>query len=900
MNGMRRSALLLTTALVGFACFGAPSGAYAADPTYQFDIPAESLAKALNDFSQASSQQIIFSNEAVAGRKSAGLHGSFTVAQALNALLAGTDLVAATNASGVLMVHPKKEQAASEEGAAKARSVEEAAQPSVAETVTVTGTRIAGVQPAGSPIAVYSRADFAQSGAATIDQFARTIPGNFSDIDTVSNFPSNAKYGAFASSTSNIFEGASFDLHGVGPSATLTLLDGQRLAAGGQDGSLTDISMIPLSAVDHIEVLDDGASSIYGADAVVGVVNIVTRKNFDGAESSFQYGGATSGGAVEETAAQLFGHTWENGDVLVDYEFDNQDGLMASDRNYIPSLGGPNSLIPTSQRNTVFVSGDQSFGSGTTVSWNGLYSNRNFSEVSSADSPLLGISTISNNRGTVTLLGGWVTLDRTLFGDWHGDVTANYSQTTQSWSEDEAIHVGSISEESDSYKSIPTSLLEFDGSANGSLFSLPGGDVKASVGTSYRREGFSEVYTQETGGASSAESQVPSLSRHVTSIFGEVFLPIVEADNGIAWVRRLEISASGRYDDYSDFGSTTNPKVGVLWEFLPGVDARGSYGTAFRAPYLSQLGAAVTSDTLPAPDPTSSNGVTDMLLVQGGNPNLRPETSRAFSGGFDVRPDWLPNLKITATYYDVDFSERIAVPPVIGKGWLTTPSDAIFVDRNPPLSVVQSYFASPGFRGDTGAGTGPGHGSGPSAVTAIFYGWYTNLAATSTSGVELTGSYDFDTDYGLLNMSSAWDYGIEDQLQPSSASASTELLNTYAEPTMWKSRSSLTWKDEGWLASLTLNFVGGYTNTLFTPSQPISSWTTADLNVSYNTRKNPSSTFLQDLTISLNVLNFTDARPPYAPLSPADVLPGGASLPYDPANASPVGRFISIRLTKAW
>jgi type II secretory pathway component GspD/PulD (secretin) len=87
------------------------STARAAAPEYQFDIPAESLSLALTDFSAASSQQIIFSEEVVKGRATPGLHGRYTSDAALSALLSGSDLKAVTNSSGVLMVQPKNVRA---------------------------------------------------------------------------------------------------------------------------------------------------------------------------------------------------------------------------------------------------------------------------------------------------------------------------------------------------------------------------------------------------------------------------------------------------------------------------------------------------------------------------------------------------------------------------------------------------------------------------------------------------------------------------------------------------------------------------------------------------------------------------------------------------------------------
>lgn len=102
----RRGTFLLST-LVGGVFFRAGDTAYAADPTYRFDIPPETLSQALTDFSQAAALQIIYSESVVKGRKTPGLHGSYTAAEALDTLLAGTDLRVDVNSSGVLMVRAR-------------------------------------------------------------------------------------------------------------------------------------------------------------------------------------------------------------------------------------------------------------------------------------------------------------------------------------------------------------------------------------------------------------------------------------------------------------------------------------------------------------------------------------------------------------------------------------------------------------------------------------------------------------------------------------------------------------------------------------------------------------------------------------------------------------------------
>ena len=210
----------------------------------------------------------------------------------------------------------------------------------------------------GASLSTYDREDFDKFGSATVESLARHLLENFSGADSLATVNTNGNVGNLQQgAATNIFGGAGFDLLGLGPGATLTLLDGHRIAPGGLDGSMVDVSLIPLSAIDHIEVLTDGASAIYGSDAVAGVVNIVTRRALEGAETSTRYGRSTQGGAGEFTGSQLVGHAWSSGNVLLDYEYDDSQGLDASERSWIGPENGPYSLIPQNHRQSFFSRG---------------------------------------------------------------------------------------------------------------------------------------------------------------------------------------------------------------------------------------------------------------------------------------------------------------------------------------------------------------------------------------------------------------------------------------------------------------------------------------------------------------------------------------------------------------
>jgi iron complex outermembrane recepter protein len=894
-----------------------------------FDLPAQSLAQSLKAIGTATNTDVGFNASQVAGFTAPSLKADLTVDEALTHVLTGTGLrhrhlddhtilIAAaetsTSDSGEKKPLPTEASESIEQSADSLHiirvAVDSPSLPSVQtepsapddtknseskdsrntgnqlQEVTVTGSHIRGEAPVGSQLTVYSRDDIDQSGAATVDQFARVMPQNFSNTDSVSNFSSNSNYAAFSSASTNISNSAAFNLHGLGPSATLTLINGHRMAPAGADGSLTDVSQIPLSAIDHIEVLSDGASAIYGTDAVAGVVNIITRKDFDGAETGIRYGRATEGGASEVTASQLLGKAWTTGNALLTYEYDDQGGLDASQRYYIPNQGGPFSLVPESHRNSVLLTGSQNAGADTTITAEAIYSGRTSSSASTYTS---SISSILNGYGGDEKQSGLtLSIERALASDWHLSLTGDYSKLRQTWNQDQVTSSAGVAPQTfvqaiDS----ESQLLGADALANGSIFSITGGPIKAALGVSFRREQFGEDDIE-----AGTNYPIPTEHRNVSSVFGETAVPIIGDTNELPGVRRLDLSAAVRYDDYSDAGSTTNFKLGAAWQPVTGLTFKSTFGTSFQAPYLSQIYSSVDSYTYDFPDPSSSTGVTDTLYKLGGNPKLAPEKSRAFTLGFDLKPVDLPNFQLSANYFHIDFDDQIQTPPVID-GNIYTSLLAPFIVRNPPLAVVQAAFDNPNFYGDLA-------GQGPGGVKAIFNAVTANIATTRESGIDLSTAYRLSTEYGQFGVSLNLSHLFRNDFQVVTGGPTDALLNAFGQPPKWKGRGGLTWVQGPFSASAFVNYVNGYDNSLFTPAQTIGAWATGDLYFAFKTRSLASSAALRELTVALNINNVTDKRPPYVQIPAADLPPGENSIPFDASNASPVGRLVTLQLTKGW
>src|SRR5262249_18260396 len=134
----------------------------------------------------------------------------------------------------------------------------------------------------------------------------------------------------------------SVDIRGLGAGTTLTLLNGRRLGQS-DSGRSVDVSLIPAAAIARVEVLTDGASAIYGSDAVGGVVNFVLRRDFEGAETRMSYGEVVHGGLRQGSFSQTFGKNWNSGGGLVSYNLMSASPLERGDRWY-SAVSAPGTL----------------------------------------------------------------------------------------------------------------------------------------------------------------------------------------------------------------------------------------------------------------------------------------------------------------------------------------------------------------------------------------------------------------------------------------------------------------------------------------------------------------------------------------------------------------------------
>ena len=191
------------------------------------------------------------------------------------------------------------------------------------EEVMVTGSRIARADLEGSnPVTVINRDQILRTGAPTIGE-------------VLQNLPSSAG-GAVNTGVNNGGSGAiRFSLRGLGTSRTLVLINGKRAVASGLGAnSSVDLNNVPSAIIERVEVLKDGASAVYGSDAVAGVVNIITRKDFEGAEWTSEVGQTSEGDGDQTKHEFTIGSSNDKSNFVVSAYWANQDPIWAGDRDY--------------------------------------------------------------------------------------------------------------------------------------------------------------------------------------------------------------------------------------------------------------------------------------------------------------------------------------------------------------------------------------------------------------------------------------------------------------------------------------------------------------------------------------------------------------------------------------
>ncbi|MCD0257772.1 TonB-dependent receptor [Xanthomonas melonis] len=742
--------------------------------------------------------------------------------------------------------------------------------------VLVTGSHIRETAAGGaSPVIVFEKQAIERTGVSTLQQFFEKLPQNFGGGANGANV---ANLGLDRDTGSNFGQGTSINLRGLGTGTTLTLVNGHRVASSNRY-QYVDISLIPLSAVERVEILTDGASAIYGADAVGGVVNIILRRDFTGYETAIRAGTTTAGGMNEYQASQAGGWAWDGGHLLASYEFLKQDNLAASDRDFSKNVTvAPYDLYPGSRRHSVYVDGAQQLSQALTLTVTGSFARRDMDTTISgtADETRLFPQTRQFD-----LFAG-LTLD--LPQQWQARLNGGYGRNTVRYERTTISATSAITARPTDMRS-ETRYLELI--ADGELATLPAGAARIALGGSLRRDGYDFFDYRGL-------ERPFDVHRDIGSVFGELNVPLLKELPGL---RLLSLTAAARYDDYSDFGSTLNPKFGLLWQATDGLTLRGTYGRSYRAPVYQDMQPNNTAVVARIPNPNAPSGRTVLMMLANGNPDLGPERARTWTGGIAFAPAAVPGLKIDASYYRIRYEDRIDSGfagsfPSLFLGPTAAYADILTFAPTPEQIRSARQIGIAGL-GVFVSRVGPfalAPGTDESSTEVILDNRFRNNAATSQRGVDLDASYAFDVGQTQFALSLAGQYIIDSTRRISRSAPQVDAFNAVYLPIDLKLRSGLVATRRQLSGGLFVNYADHYRDPANRSDPHVASWTTLDLNIGYRfAHASPS----QDGTrLAFNVQNLLDRDPPF--------VVNGINSGFDPTNATALGRLVSMTLTHQW
>ncbi|MDH3431391.1 MAG: TonB-dependent receptor [Gammaproteobacteria bacterium] len=228
------------------------------------------------------------------------------------------------------------------------------------DEVVVTGSRIKNSEiDSASPVTIIGAEAIYNSGISNVEDILQEM--------TASAGPAGNSTNAYW--TSNGYGTAQTNLRGMGINRTLVLLNGRRIVNGGTGAnSSVDLNMIPAALIERIEVLKDGASAVYGADAVAGVVNIITKTNFNGAKLDVKYGATTKSDGENSEVNFTFGGDYDKGNIVVNLSFVDTGLVLQSDRAACPLFEGDGGLECFGSSTT--IGGRAHFLDGTEIQFN--------------------------------------------------------------------------------------------------------------------------------------------------------------------------------------------------------------------------------------------------------------------------------------------------------------------------------------------------------------------------------------------------------------------------------------------------------------------------------------------------------------------------------------------------
>jgi iron complex outermembrane receptor protein len=853
------------------------------------------------------------------------------------------------------------------------------AQAQQVETVTITGSSIKRSieNQSALPVSIYSAEELKSVGVTSTEEIVQRITASQSSTGGSQSIGSGTGGGSYAS------------LRGLGSNKTLVLLNGRRLAFFGIGASAVDLNAIPFAALERIEVLRDGASAIYGTDAVGGVINFITKRDYQGldiaventypSQQSGQIKRFTfSGGqgsynlwfsldnksqASVKATDRAFGATGvipsaglnkTSGTTFpANFNYYNTAGAIKSGNITLPNCAPPGSIfisgttcrydytsaidiIPETENLNINAKGTFRLSDSRLLTVEAVHSeNTNIARV--APDPVTGMtmpitspfypSTFAGLDTSKGLIGiGWrmvpagrrentsnATANRIVAdlsgveGAWEYK-TGFYSASstvsdgpTNGYVSKAKIQAGVTSGLLNPFGANTQAALDYidaakargtfstgrgtatgvDARFNRDWFKMDGGNAAVSLGAEARREGYStatdDALVTSVPSAGRSPYRVDDASRTVTAVVAEALFPVS---------KQLELQAALRADNYSDFGSSVNPKVGFRYTVSPTAVIRGSANTGFRAPSLDDVfgpqsrtfSSNAYDDPIlcPGGKPTAA-GITSRdcgqqtQALNGGNPDVQPEKSKAVSFGTAFQP--AKNLLMTVDYWNVQVKSQIG----------SFPEQTIFDDPVKYASKIircntlSAAEASNWERCQVVAG---------SNAIAYIKTLTDNLGNVKTNGLDFSAAYS-TTIAGLkTNFNYDGTYVNSYKYQREIGGEYIENAGKYKDASpifRWKHNLTTTMAQGNYRYSAGVRYMSGYTDENADPSyiNEVKSYTLVDFGVSY--------TGIKNLTLGAVLRNVFDTKPPFS--NQGATFQQG----YDPRYTDPLGRALAVK-----
>lgn len=861
--------------LVGAVAVGAlvaTPQAEAAEARQEYHLMEQDLGTALRAAGQVCGCAIMFSSDLVAAKRAPRLDGRLTAEDAVSLLLKGSGLTFSSR-NGAITILGRSDPS---DAAAAAFGQDVAPAEGHPDDIVVTGSRIRGAA-ATAPVIVASRQDIEEAGQADLGEYARSVPQNFAGGQNP-----GVTGGGNQGGNANTNSSSTLNLRGLGADATLTLINGHRLAYDALNQGV-DISAIPLAAIARVEIVADGASALYGSDAVGGVANVILRRDFDGLLTSARVGASTDGGYEQQRYNAVAGARWSSGGVMGAVDFSRNSNITARDRSYTRAIDDSTTLFPYQKQIALVGAGHQNVGEAIELELDAQYSHR----ISETANAFFTTGDVSTNglitRPEVISYSATPTLRVHLPSNWTASLSGTYA----------ASDTNLLSRRFTASVELPQRLRyknrmkAVELAAEGRLFNAPGGDARLAIGGGYRGVDLYVHNTRTTGGVVTTTADY-SGGRDIFFGYGELALPLIGPHNSVPFLNRLSITGAVRYEKYRGLADVTTPKFGLIYKPVRDISLKATWGKSFKAPTLQQELQVPQSALLNGSNFVNYPANRTVLLISGGGTGLQPERATTWTSTIEFTPRFVDGLRIEASYFNVRYRNRIAVPITSVVSAPNNPIYANLILYNPTPAQLAAIIAGL----PQGLSNQTGRPYDPATVGAVINSSLQNLARQKAEGVDITLTYrrDIGVD-SKLNLTGSLAYLTSDQ-QLSPGQPTIQRAGTIFDPPHWRGRAGVSWEQANLTLASFANYIGGTLDDRYQPFVRVGAFLSFDATARLRSRANAG--LAKNFDVSASILNIANRKP--------DIIRNlnAADPPYDSANYPVTGRTISLTLTKAW